>query len=154
MTVFTAQLRRESHVGYPRFRSLGMRFSSFSFATLSFNILFSFDDGFIGLTMIFSSVVFADKRHVVPRLNLVNVADLNRDLRSKVFVSEDRFLRAVHLILDFEPISDTFQEVGHAIKAGDLRLRRIDVFVPGFLARRTSRPSSCHPLLPSLKQRF
>ena len=46
MTVFTAQLRRESHVGYPRFRSLGMRFSSFSFATLSFNILFSFDDGF------------------------------------------------------------------------------------------------------------
>ena len=102
----------------------------------------------------FCLVVFADKRHVVPRLNLVNVADLNRDLRSKVFVSEDRFLRAVHLILDFEPISDTFQEVGHAIKAGDLRLRRIDVFVPGFLARRTSRPSSCHPLLPSLKQRF
>ena len=90
--------------------------------------------GFIGLTMIFSSVVFADKRHVVPRLNLVNVADLNRDLRSKVFVSEDRLLRAVHLILDFEPISNTFQEVGHAIKAGDLRLRRIDVFVPGFLA--------------------
>ena len=110
--------------------------------------------GFIGLTMIFSSVVFADKRHVVPRLNLVNIADLNRDLRSKVFVSEDRLLRAVHLILDFEPISNTFQEVGHAIKAGDLRLRRIDVFVPGFLARRTSRPSSCHPLLPSLKQRF
>ena len=64
--------------------------------------------GFIGLTMIFSSVVFADKRHVVPRLNLVNVADLNRDLRSKMFVSEDRLLRAVHLILDFEPISDTF----------------------------------------------
>ena len=40
----------------------------------------------------------------------------------------------VHLILDFEPLSDVFQEVGHAIKAGDLRLRQIDVYVPGFLA--------------------
>ena len=46
MTVFIAQLERESQVGYPRVRSLGMRFSSFSFATLSFNISFSFDDGF------------------------------------------------------------------------------------------------------------
>ena len=48
-------------------------------------------------------------------------------------MSEDRQLREVHLILDFEPISDNFQEVGHAIRAGDLRLRRIDVSVPGFL---------------------
>ena len=63
--------------------------------------------GFIGLTMI-CSVVFADKRHVAPRLSLVNVADLNRVLRSEVFVSEDRQLRVVHLILDFEPISDNF----------------------------------------------
>ena len=45
---------------------------------------------FIGLTMICSSVVFADKRHVVPHLSLVYVADLNRALRSEVFVSEDR----------------------------------------------------------------
>ena len=44
--VFTAQLEREKQVGYPRFRSLGMGFSSFSFATLSFNILFSFGNGF------------------------------------------------------------------------------------------------------------
>ena len=41
----------------------------------------------------------------------------------------------VHLILDFEPILDNFQEAGHVIKASDPRLRRIDVFVPGFLAR-------------------
>ena len=50
-------------------------------------------------------------------------------------MSEDRQLREVHLILDFEPISDNFQEVGHAIRAGDPRLRRIDVSVPGFLTR-------------------
>ena len=91
--------------------------------------------GFIGLTMIYSSVVFVDKRHVVPRLNLVNIMDLNRVLRSKVFTSEDRQLRAVHLILDFEPISDNFQEVGHTIRAGDHRLRKIEVSVPGFLAQ-------------------
>ena len=90
---------------------------------------------FIGLTMIYSSVVFVDKRHVVPRLNLVNITDLNRVLRSKVFMSEDRQLRAVHLILDFEPISDNFQEVGHTIRAGDDRLRKIEVSVPGFLAQ-------------------
>ena len=89
--------------------------------------------GFIGLTMICSSTVFADKRHIVPRLSLVNIADLNRVLQFEVFVSEDRQLRAVHLILGFEPISNNFQEVGHAIRAGDLRLRRIDVSIPGFL---------------------
>ena len=49
-------------------------------------------------------------------------------------MSEDKQLRVVHLILDFEPLSDVFQEVGHTIKAGNLRLRQIDVYVPGFLA--------------------
>ena len=44
----------------------------------------------------------------MPSLNLVNVADLNKVLRSEVFVSEDKQLRAVHLILDFEPLSDNF----------------------------------------------
>ena len=64
--------------------------------------------GFIGLTMIFSSDVFANKRHVAPHLSLVNIADLNKVLRSEVFVSKNRQLRAVHLILDFKPISDNF----------------------------------------------
>ena len=91
--------------------------------------------GLIGLTMICSLAVFADKRHVMPRLSLVNVANLNIVLRFEVFVSEDRQLRAVHLILDFESISDNFQEVGQAIKVGNPRLRRIDISVPGFLAR-------------------
>ena len=56
-------------------------------------------------------------------------------LRSKIFVSEDRQLQAVHLILDFELISRVFQEIGHTIRAGDPRINRIDVSKPDFLAR-------------------
>ena len=48
---------------------------------------------------------------------------------------EDCQLRAVHLILDFEPISRVFQEIGHAIRAGDPRIHRIDVSKPTFLAQ-------------------
>ena len=62
--------------------------------------------------MISSSDVFADKRHVAPRLSLVNVLALNRLLRSKIFISEDGQLRATHLVLDYEPLSRIFQEVG------------------------------------------
>ena len=50
-------------------------------------------------------------------------------------MSEDQQLRAVHLILDFEPISRTFQEIGHAIRVGDPRINRIDISKPDFLAR-------------------
>ena len=50
-------------------------------------------------------------------------------------MNEDKQLRVVHLILDFQPLFDKFQDVGHAIRAGDLRLARIDVLVPRFLAR-------------------
>ena len=35
-TVFSAQLRKETQVGYPRFRSLGVGFKSFSFTTFTF----------------------------------------------------------------------------------------------------------------------
>ena len=52
-----------------------------------------------------------------------------------MFESEDRQLRAVHLILDFEPLSNNFQDIGHVIRAGDPRLRKINVSIPGFLAR-------------------
>jgi len=44
-------------------------------------------------------------------------------------------LRAVHLILGFDPISKIFQEVYHTIKAGDPRINHIDVSKPDFLAR-------------------
>ena len=53
-------------------------------------------------------------------------------------------LRAVHLILDFEPISRSFLDIGNSIRADDYRLARIDVSRyrlaridvsrPGFLA--------------------
>ena len=68
----------------------------------------------------FASRLFsANKRYVTPNLNFVNIPDLNRVLRSEVFVSKDRQLRVVHLILDFKPLSDKFQDVGNAIRAGD-----------------------------------
>ena len=74
------------------------------------------------------SAVIADRRHVAPRLSHTNV------LRSEIFMSEDRQLQAIHLILDFEPISKVFQEIDHAIKAGDPRINHIDVSRPDFLA--------------------
>ena len=49
-------------------------------------------------------------------------------------MSEDLQLRAIHLILDFEPISRVFQEIGHAIRAGDPWINRIDVSKLDFLA--------------------
>ena len=93
--------------------------------------------------------IFADKRYVAPNINFVNVADLNKVLKSEVFVSEDKQLRAIHLILNFQPLFDKFQDVGHAIRAGDPRLARIDVLVPRFLAREdivpVDLPSCCPP---------
>ena len=47
---------------------------------------------FIGLTMISSTDIFADKRHVASRLSLVNVLTLNYLLRSEIFISKDRQL--------------------------------------------------------------
>ena len=83
---------------------------------------------------------FADKRHVAPRLSLVNVVGLNKVLRSEIFVGEDRQLRAIHLILGFKPLSNLFQDVGQAIRVGDPKLARINVSVPSFLARKDLPP--------------
>ena len=85
--------------------------------------------------MISSSNVFVNKGHTTPRLSLVNVLGLNKLLRLEIFISEDWQLQAVHLILDFEPLSNIFQDTSQAIRAGDPRLARIDVSVPGFLAQ-------------------
>ena len=49
-------------------------------------------------------------------------------------MNDDGQLRAVHLILDFEPISRSFLDVGNSIRADDHRLARIDVSRPSFLA--------------------
>lgn len=77
---------------------------------------------------------FADKRYVALNLNFVNILDLNRVLRFEVFMSENRQLRAFHLILDFKPMSDKFQDIDNTIKAGDPWLARINISAPGFLA--------------------
>ena len=59
---------------------------------------------------------------------------LNYLLRSQIFVHDDGQLRVAHLILDYEPLSNTFQEVGNAIKANNYWLACIDVSWPYFLA--------------------
>ena len=48
-------------------------------------------------------------------------------------MNDDGQLRAVHLILDFEPISRSFLDVGNSIRADDHRLACIDVSRPNFL---------------------
>ena len=74
-----------------------------------------------------------DKLFTNPKLSLINVPALNYLLRSEIFVNDDGQLRAVHLILDFEPISRSFLDVGNSIRAGDHRLTCIDVSQPDFL---------------------
>ena len=54
-------------------------------------------------------------------------------------------LRAAHLILDYEPISRTFLDVGNSIRANDYRLACIDVSRPGFLAPHDLPPVD-HPI--------
>ena len=83
---------------------------------------------------------FTNKEHIAPKISLVNVQALNYLLRSEIFVNEDGQLWASHLILDYEPLSRIFQDVGQAVKAGSPRLARIDVSKPGFLARRDLPP--------------
>lgn len=65
----------------------------------------------------------------------VNIDDLNRVLRSEMFVSKDGKLRVVHLIFLFSTSVRFFSEVGNAIRVGDLLLNCIDVTAPTFLAR-------------------
>ena len=95
---------------------------------------------FVSLTRISSSDVLADKRHTTPRLSLVNVQGLNKLLRSEIFISEDRQLRVMHLILDYEPLSNIFQDVSQEIRAGDPKLACIDVFYAWLLGLK--RPST------------
>ena len=66
-------------------------------------------------------------------------------LRSQIFVNDGEQLQAAHLILDYEPISRTFLDVGNFIKANDYRLARIDVSRPGFLASHDLPPVD-HPI--------
>ena len=75
-----------------------------------------------------------DKSYTNPKLSLINVPALNYLLKSQIYVNDDGQLRAVHLILDFEPISRSFLDVGNSIRADDYCLACIDISRPGFLA--------------------
>lgn len=78
--------------------------------------------------------VLADKDHVAPQLSHTNVVALNFLLGLEIFMSADRQLRAVHLVLDFDPISKAFQPISNAITVGNQRINLIDVSRPDFLA--------------------
>ena len=65
----------------------------------------------------------------------MNVQALNYLLRSEIYVNEDGQLRVAHLVLGYEPLSRTFQDIGQSIRADSPRLARIDVSKPRFLAR-------------------
>ena len=108
--------------------------------------------GFHELTMALFLAVIADKRHIAPWLSHSNVVALNYLLQLEIFVSDDRQLRAIHLILDFEPISKVFREIGHAFRAGDPQINCIDVSRPDFLARDDLPPIKLpiHQILPLL----
>ena len=60
-------------------------------------------------------------------------------------MNTDGQLRAVHLILDFEPISRSFLDVGNSIQAVDHRLAHIDVSRPNLLAP-YDHPPVDHPI--------
>ena len=143
MTVFTAQLRQEIQVGYPRIRSFSKDFRS-SFALYVFYSCLNISPPqimvFVFIIIIFFSDIFANKEHVSPKLSLVNVPGLNYLLRSEIFASEDGQLRVAHLILDYKPISRIFQDAGQALRAGNSKLVRIDVSKPVFLAQRDLPP--------------
>jgi len=66
---------------------------------------------------------FADKRAAVPNFSLVNQQSSDKILKAELFVHIDEQLRAAHLILDYIPISKTFQSPRCVIKAKDPRLQ-------------------------------
>ena len=60
-------------------------------------------------------------------------------------MNDDGQLQAAYLILDYEPLSRNFQEIGNTIRANDYRLARIDVSRPNFLAPHDLPPVD-HPI--------
>ena len=60
-------------------------------------------------------------------------------------MNDDGKLRVAHLVLDYEPLSRSFQDVGNAIRTNDYRLARIDVSRPHFLAPHDLPPVD-HPI--------
>lgn len=53
------------------------------------------------------------------QLSLVKVTNLNRLLRSEIYVNEDAQLQVAHLILGYHPTYPCFQKGQDMMKAGD-----------------------------------
>ena len=108
-----------------------------------FSLFFFYNELQVSNCLVFLCLI--DKEQVTPRISLINVPALNYLLRSQIFVNDDRQLRASHLVLDYEPLSRSFQDVDNAIRANDYRLARIDVSRPHFLAPHDLSPVD-HPI--------
>ena len=141
-------------MGYLRFRFSNIRFKLFvlgfvlPYIYIYIYIFFLCSYIFYNELQVSDCLVFlclTDKEHISPQLSLTNIAALNYLLRSQIFVNNDGQLRAAHLILDHEPLSRTFQEVGNVIKANDYRLAHIDVSRPHFLVPHDLPPVN-HPI--------
>ena len=78
---------------------------------------------------------FLEKKAIVERWSLVKFELLNRVLRSDIFLHPNGQLRAIHVILDFTPISNRFQTSKHVIKARDSHLALVDVAIEGFIGK-------------------
>lgn len=74
-----------------------------------------------------------DEYHTAPTKHSLNFKDLNRLLKSEIFIHKDSQLRAAHLILRYKPSTKCFQSPKNFIKVKDTRLALIDLVVPGFL---------------------
>ena len=137
-------------MGYLRLRFSNIRFKLFvlGFTLLYQKKFFLHQYIFYIELQVSNCLVFlclTDKEQVAPRLSLINVPTLNYLLRSQVFVNNNGQLRAVYLVLDYEPFSRSFQDVGNAIKANDYHLVCIDVSRPHFLAPHDFPPVD-HPI--------
>ena len=126
-------------MGYFRFSFSNIRFKLF---VLGFALLYQKDFFFLRQYIFHTELqvsnylVFlflTNKEQVAHRFSLINVPALNYLLRSQIFVNDNKQLRAAHLVLDYEPLSRSFQDVGNAIRANDYRLTRIDMSRPHFL---------------------
>ena len=132
-------------MGYLRFRFSNIIFKLF---ILGFALLCQKDFFFYNELQVSNCLVFlyvTDKEQVNPQISLINVSALNYLLRSQIFVNDDGQLRAAHLVLDYEPLSRSFQDIGNAIRANDYRLAHIDVSRPHFLAPHDLPPVD-HPI--------
>ena len=149
MTVFLTQSNRRARWGTLDLGFLTLYLSYSSSALLCYvkNIFFLLFSFYTEL-QVSNCLVFlclTDKTQVTPRISLINILVLNYLLRSQIFVNDDKQLRAAHLILDYEPLSRSFLDVGNAIRANDYRLAHIDVSRPHFLAPHNLLPVN-HPI--------